>query len=422
MMDTPSGSMDKPRTSTKKKRRPLYIGGGVALAALITLGLSQLKPAPPSVDGAAIYTDTVRRGELVRQVRGPGTLTPEHIRIIPAVTAGRVDEIFARPGTAVEAGTLLLRLSNPEVELSLLESERQYAQARSETVNLRASLQTQILQLEGVVAQVQSQYNEAVRQARTNEDLASKGLIAANVAAASKDQVEELRTRLSIERQRLALAKGTVDAQLESQQLQVERLASLVAMRRQQLQSMDVRAGTAGVLQQLNLEVGQWVNPGIELARVVEPGRLKAVLRIPDTQMRDVVIGQVALIDTRNDTIRGRVVRIDPAAQGGTTGVDVALDGDLPASARPDMSIDGTIEIDRLNDVLYVSRPNYGSAGQTIGLFVVSPDGRTADRTQVRLGQTSVNFVEIVQGLRQGDRVILSDMQQWDAHNRVRIR
>jgi HlyD family secretion protein len=414
--------MDKPRTSNRKKRRPLYIGGGVALAALITLGLSQLKPAPPSVDGAAIYTDTVRRGELVRQVRGPGTLTPEHIRIIPAVTAGRVDEILARPGTAVDAGTLLLRLSNPEVELSLLESERQYAQARSETVNLRASLQTQILQLEGAVAQVQSQYNEAVRQARTNDDLAAQGLIAANVAAASKDQVEELRTRLSIERQRLALARGTVDAQLESQQLQVERLASLVSMRRQQLQSMDVRAGTAGVLQQLNLEVGQWVNPGIELARVVEPGRLKAVLRIPDTQMRDVVLGQVAMIDTRNDTIRGRVVRIDPAAQGGTTGVDVALDGDLPASARPDMSIDGTIEIDRLNDVLFVSRPNYGSAGQTIGLFVVSPDGRTADRTQVRLGQTSVNFVEIVQGLNQGDRVILSDMQQWDAHNRVRIR
>jgi HlyD family secretion protein len=183
-----------------------------------------------------------------------------------------------------------------------------------------------------------------------------------------------------------------------------------------------VRAGTAGVLQQLNLEVGQWVNPGIELARVIEPGRLKAVLRIPDTQMRDVVIGQTAWIDTRNDTIRGRVVRIDPAAQAGTTGVDVALEGDLPASARSDMSIDGTIEIDRLNDVLYVSRPNYGSAGQTIGLFVVSQDGRTAERTQVRLGQTSVNFVEVVQGLRQGDRVILSDMQQWDAHNRVRIR
>ncbi|HSJ26405.1 MAG TPA: HlyD family efflux transporter periplasmic adaptor subunit [Longimicrobiales bacterium] len=414
--------MDKPRSSPRKKRRPLYIGGGIALLALLTAGLSQLKPAPPSVDGAAIYTDTVRRGELVRQVRGPGTLTPEHIRILPAITAGRVDEILARPGTVVEPGTLLLRLSNPEVELSLLESERQLAQARTETVSLQASLRTQILQLESAVAQAQSQYNEAVRQANTSAELATRGLIAPNEASRAQDQVEEARTRLDIEKQRLELARGTVDAQLETQQLQVERLSSLVAMRRQQLESMDVRAGTAGVLQQLNLEVGQWVNPGMELARVVEPGRLKAVLRIPDTQMRDVVIGQVAFIDTRNDTIRGRVVRIDPAAQGGTTGVDVALDGELPASARPDMSIDGTIEIDRLDDVLFVSRPNYGSAGQAISLFVVSADGRTADRVQVRLGQTSVNFVEIVSGLNQGDRVILSDMQQWDAHNRVRIR
>jgi HlyD family secretion protein len=414
--------MDKPRSSPRKKRQPLYIGGGIAIAALITLGLSQLKPAPPSVDGAAIYTDTVRQGELVRQVRGPGTLTPEHIRILPAVTAGRVDEILARPGATVEPGTLLLRLSNPDVELQLLEAERLYAQARTETVNLRANLQTQILQLEGSVAQAQSAYNEAVRQANTSAELASRGLIAANEASRAKDQVDEARQRLRIEQQRLELSRSTVDAQLESQQLQIDRLASLASMRREQLKSMDVRAGTAGVLQQLNLEVGQWVNPGMELARVVEPGRLKAVLRIPDTQMRDVVMGQVAFIDTRNDTIRGRVVRIDPAAQGGTTGVDVALEGDLPSSARPDMSIDGTIEIDRLNDVLYVSRPNYGSAGQTISLFVLDADGRMAERTQVRLGQTSVNFVEVVSGLKRGDRVILSDMQQWDAHNRVRIR
>jgi HlyD family secretion protein len=414
--------MDKPRTSPRKKRQPLYIGGGIAVVALITLGLSQLKPAAPSVDGAAIYTDTVRHGELVRQVRGPGTLTPEHIRILPAITAGRVDEILARPGTAVEAGTLLLRLSNPDVELQLLEAERQLAQARTETVSLNANLRTQILQLESAVAQAQSAFNEAQRQANNSEELQRRGLIAANEAQRAKDQLEEARTRLSIERQRLELAKGTVDAQTESQQLQVERLSSLVAMRRQQLQSMDVRAGTAGVLQQLNLEVGQWVNPGMELARVVEPGRLKAVLRIPDTQMRDVVLGQRAFIDTRNDTIAGRVVRIDPAAQGGTTGVDIALDGDLPASARPDMSIDGVIELDRLHDVLYLSRPNYGSANSTISLFVVGADGRTAERTQVRLGQTSVQFVEIVSGLKRGDRVILSDMQQWDAHNRVRIR
>jgi HlyD family secretion protein len=414
--------MDRPRSSQKKKRQPLYIGGGVAVIAMTFLGLSQLKPAPPSVEGAAIYMDTVRHGELVRQVRGPGTLVPEHIRILPAFTAGRVDEILVRPGATVEAGTLLLRLSNPDVELALLESERQYAQARTETVSLRASLQTQILQLEGSVAQAQAQFNEAQRQASTSAELAARGLIAANEASRATDVVEEARQRLRIEQQRLELARGTVDAQLETQQLQVDRLASLVAMRRHQLESMAVRAGTAGVLQQLNLEVGQWVNPGMELARVVEPGRLKAVLRIPDTQMRDVVIGQVATIDTRNDTIRGRVVRIDPAAQGGTTGVDIALDGDLPASARPDMSIDGTVEIDRLSEVLFLSRPSFGGAGQVISLFVVAADGRTAERTQVRLGQTSVNFVEIVSGLKRGDRVILSDMAGMDAHSRVRIR
>jgi len=414
--------MDKPRTSPRKKRQPYYIGGGVALVALISLGLSQLKPAAPAVEGAAIYTDTVRFGELVRQVRGPGTLTPEHIRILPAITAGRVDEILVRPGAVVEPGTLLLRLSNPDVELALLESERQLAEARTQTVSLQANLRTQILQLESAVAQAQSAYNEAQRQASNSAELQRRGLIASNEASRAQDQLDESRTRLEIEKQRLELAKGTVDAQLETQQLQVERLSALVAMRREQLRSMDVRAGTSGVLQQLNLEVGQWVTPGLELARVVEPGRLKAVLRIPDTQMRDVVIGQRAFIDTRNDTIVGRVVRIDPAAQGGTTGVDVALDGDLPASARPDMSIDGTIEIDRLNDVLFVSRPNYGSAGQTISLFVVGPDGKAAERTQVRLGQTSVNFVEIVSGLNRGDRVILSDMSSVDAHNRVRIR
>jgi HlyD family secretion protein len=414
--------MDKPRTSTKKKRQPIYIGGGIALAALITLGLSQLKPAPPSVDGAAIYTDTVKRGELVRQVRGPGTLTPEHIRIIPAITAGRVEEIYARPGTAVEAGTMLLRLSNPDVELQLLESERQHNAAQTELINLRANLQTQVLTMEGAVAQAQSAYNEAVRQANTAQELASKGLIAANDASRAKDQVEESRKRLEIERQRLELAKSTVTAQLEQQAGQVDRLRGIVAFRRQQLESMQVRATSHGVLQRLDLEIGQYVNPGIELARVVEPGRLKAVLRIPESQMRDVVIGQTAWIDTRNDTIRGRVVRIDPAAQQGTFGVDVAFEGELPASARPDMSVDGTVEIDRLSDVLYVSRPNYGSAGQTIGLFVVAADGKTAERRQVRLGQTSVNHVEIVAGLDRGQRVILSDMQQVDAHDRVRIR
>jgi HlyD family secretion protein len=413
--------MDKPRANPRKKRGPLYVGIGVGAVALLTVGLSQLKPALPSVDRAAVWPDSVRRGPMVRSVRGPGTLTPEQIRILPAVTAGRVEQIYARPGTVVEAGTPLLKLTNPDVELQLLESERQYTAAQSELLNLRSSLQTQILNQEGNIASAQSQYNEAARQAKTSEELAAKGLVAPNDASAARDRLGELRTRLDIEHKRLELLKQTVDVQLNQQQLQVERLRSIVAFRRQQLESMDVRAGSNGVLQQLNLEVGQWVNPGVELARVVEPGRLKAVLRIPETQMRDVVIGQVAYIDTRNDTIRGRVVRIDPAAQNGTIGVDVALDGELPGSARPDMSVDGTVEIERLNDVLFTGRPNFGSAGATIGLFRVAKDGRTAERVQVRLGQTSVNHVEIVSGLQHGDVVILSDMSNYDSHQRVRI-
>lgn len=414
--------MDKPRTSTKKNRQRIYIGGGIAVAALITLGLSLLEPAVPTVEGAGVWTDSVRRGPMVRSVRGVGTLTPEHIRIIPAQTAGRVEQIHLRPGVTVEAGTPLIRMSNPDLELQLMESERQLRTAESDLLNLRSTLRTQILNQEGVIATVQSQYNEAIRQAKTNDELQAKGLIAPNEAARGRDQVEELETRLAIEKQRLDLLNSTVDTQLGAQQAQIRQLEAIVAHRRSQIAAMDVRAASGGVLQRLELEAGQWVNPGDELARIVEPGKLKAVLRISETQMRDVVIGQRAFIDTRNDTIEGRVVRIDPAAEGGTIGVDVAFDMELPASARPDMSVDGVVEIDRLQNVLHVSRPNHGSTGQTIGLWVLSENGGEAERVQVKLGQTSVNFVEIVQGLEQGDVVILSDMQQYDSHDRVKIR
>ena len=414
--------MDKPRTSTKKNRQRIYIGAGVGVAALITLALYSLDPAVPTVEGAGIWTDSVRRGPMVRSVRGVGTLTPEHIRIIPAQTAGRVEQIHLRPGVTVQPGTPLVRLSNPELELQLMESERQLRTAESDLLNLRSTLQTQILNQEGVIATVQSQYNEAIRQAKTNEELMAKGLIAPNEATRVKDQVVELETRLAIEKKRLALLNSTVETQLGAQQAQVRQLAAIVAHRRGLIDAMDVRAASGGVLQRLDLEAGQWVNPGTELARIVEPGRLKAVLRISETQMRDVVIGQRAFIDTRNDTIEGRVVRIDPAAEGGTIGLDVAFDGELPSSARPDMSVDGTVELERLQNVLHVARPNHGSTGQTIGLWVLSPDGKEAERVQVKLGQTSVNFVEIVQGLNQGDVVILSDMQQYDSNDRVRIR
>ncbi|MBR9990907.1 MAG: HlyD family efflux transporter periplasmic adaptor subunit [Gemmatimonadetes bacterium] len=414
--------MDKPRQSTRKNRQRVYIAAGIGAAVVITVAMLALEPAVPTVEGAAIWTDSVRRGPMVRSVRGVGTLTPEHIRIIPAQAAGRVEQIHLRPGVTVEAGTPLVRLSNPELELQLMESERQLRTAESELLNLRSSLQTQILNQEGVIATVQSQYNEAIRQAKTNEELTARGLIAPNEASRGKDQVVELETRLDIEKKRLALLHSTVETQIGAQQSQVRQLGAIVAHRRGLIDAMDVRAASGGMLSRLDLEAGQWVNPGTELARIVEPGRLKAVLRISDTQMRDVVIGQRAFIDTRNDTIEGTVVRIDPASQGGTIGVDVAFDSDMPASARPDMSVDGVVEIDRLQNVLHVSRPNHGSTGQTIGLWVLSKDGREAERVQVRLGQTSVNFVEIVSGLNQGDVVILSDMQQYDSSDRVRIR
>lgn len=414
--------MDKPRVNPKKKRRPFYIAGTVVLAALITLGLSRLKPAPPSVDGAVVWRDTVQRGDMIRQVGGPGTLLPEEIRIIPAITAGRVEEIFARPGTIVQPGTPLLRLTNPDVQLQLLEAERQLSNARTALVTLQVNVETQRLMQQAQVAQIQSQFNQAEREARVNEELLAKQLRSENEAARTRDQLNELKQRLQFERERLEIQSSSIDAQIKSQETEVQRLTQIVEFRRNELASMNVVAGTDGVLQRLDLEVGQWVNPGFELARVVKPERLKAVLRIPETQAVDVTIGQDATIDTRNGIVTGRVVRIDPAAQNGTVGVDVALPDQLPAGARPDLSVDGKIQIERLTDVLFVGRPQFGNANSTIGLFKLEPDGKTAVRVTVQLGQSSVNEVVIRQGLTEGDIVILSDMSQWDGYDRVRLR
>lgn len=414
--------MDKPRANPKRKRKPFYIAGGVVVAALITLGLSQLKPAPPGVERAAIWVDTVQRGPMVREVRGPGTLVPEDIWLIPAITAGRVDEIYARPGTQVQAGTPLLRLSNPDVELQLLEAERQLRAAESELVSQRSTLETQILNQEATIAQVQSLYNTAVRDARSADDMAEKGLIARNEADARKDALHENKVRLEVEQKRLELMREQLEEQVSAQQAQVDRLRSIVRFRRQELESMNVVSPAEGVLQRLDLEIGQWVNPGVELARVVQPGRLKAELRIPEVQAKDVAIGQLARIDTRNGIVEGRVVRIDPASQNGSVGVDVALDGELPPGARPDLSVDGTIEIERLPDVLFVGRPAFGNPESSVGMFKVTPDFRYADRVTVQLGRNSVNTIEVRGGLQEGDVVILSDMSQWDAVDRVRLR
>jgi len=351
---------------------------------------------------------------------------PEHIVIVSARTNGRVEEVFAQAGVQVEPGTLLLRLSNPDVQLQLLESERLLTQARSDLIQLQATLQSQTLALEAAAATAQSTYNEAERQVREGDELAAKGLIARNEASRRRDVLAESEQRLEAARQQVALAKSTLEPQLEGQRLQVQRLEGIVQYRQGEVESLNVRSPAIGVLQRLGsqstLEVGQWVFSGTELARVVQPGSLKAQIRIPETQIRDVALGQPAFIDTRTDTIPGHVMRIDPAAQNATVGVDVALEGELPASARPDLSVDGTIQLDRVENALYVGRPGYGSTGQTVGLFRLTADGKYAERVSVKLGRTSVNHVEILSGLKAGDVIILSDMSSWDQHERVRLK
>ena len=414
--------VDIPRAQ-KKKRAP-YIYGGIGLVAVVavTIALATLKPAAPTVDRGTVWVDTVRRGPMVRQVRGPGTLVPEQIQWVVAVTAGRVERILVQPGTQVEDTTTLMVLSNPDVQIQALEAERQVTSAEANLMNLRATLENQRLNQEAALATVRSQYREAMRQAKSSEELAKKGLIATNELQRARDNAEELAARIEIEQKRLNFLVASQQAQLSAQASEINRLRGLAAFRREQLASMVVRAGAKGVVTERALEVGQWATPGATLARVVQPGRLKAVLRIPETQAKDLTQGQLAQIDTRNGIINGRVIRIDPAAQNGTVTVDVALEGELPKSARPDLSVDGTIEIERLPNVLYVGRPAYGQAESVVGLFKLEPDNKSAVRVNARLGRSSVNTIEVISGLEEGDAVILSDMSAWDSAERVRLK
>lgn len=415
--------MDIPREPPKKGRRRLIYGGGaLGAVVLITVALSRLEPAAPTVERGTIWFDTVQRGSMLRAVRGPGTLVPEQIRWVSSLTQGRVERILVEPGDTVGSQTVLVELSNPDQQLRALSAEQQLAAAEAQLVNLRSTLQSQLLSQEGTVAQTRSDFREAERQAAAAVDLAAKGLISQYEVAQRQDAAEALKKRLAIEEQRLELQRGSMAEQISAQESQVRRLKEVVAFERVMLASMRVRAGAAGILRDLPLEEGQWVTPGQRLARVVGPSRLKAELRIPETQAADVVVGQTALIDTRTDTIMGRVMRIDPAAESGTVTVDVALEGELPRGARPDLSVDGTIEIERLDNVLYVGRPAYGQSHSIVGLFKVEPGGNSAVRVNVRLGRSSVNLIEIEEGLSEGDVVILSDMSRWDAVERVRIR
>lgn len=414
--------MDIPRPQRSNKRRVVQGGAAVGAVIVVTLLLANLKPAAPTVERGTVWMDTVRRGEMVREVRGPGSLVPEQIRWISALTPARVERILAQPGDSVDATTVLLELSNPDVQIQALEAQQQLTAAEAQLVNLRTTLETQRLAQQSAVAQARTAHNEARRNATVAETLAVRGLGSQFELNRARDQAEEAATRFTIEEQRLRLLTESADPQLRVQQEQVTRLRAINAHRQNEVRGLAVRAGESGVLQELPLQLGQWVVPGLVLAKVVQPGRLKAVLRIPETQATDVRIGLRALIDTRNGIAPGRVVRIDPAAQGGTVTVDVAFEGALPPGARPDLSVDGTIEIERLRDVLHVGRPAYGQANSTIGMFKMVEGGDHALRVSVRLGRTSVNSVEILEGLVERDVVILSDMTRWDGVERVRLK
>jgi HlyD family secretion protein len=414
--------VDIPREPAPRRRKYSQAAAIVGAVGLLVLLLSSLKPPVPAADLESVVVDSVRRGVMLREVRGPGTLVPEQVRWIAALTPARVERILVRPGTAVSAGTVLLELSNPDVQIEALEAQRQLTAAEAELVNLRTTLENQRLTQTGVVAATRSEYLQARRQAAAAESLGVSGGWSRNDISQARDKAAELETRYDVERRRLDLLAAAVDSQLAVQRAQVERLKAIAAFQLSRVRSLEVRAGEAGVLQELSLQLGQWVVPGTILAKVVQPTRLKAVLRIPETQVRDVALGQPASIDTHNGVVSGRVMRMDPAAQGGTFAIDVALDGPLPPGARPEISVDGTITLERVPNALFMARPPYGRSNGTTSLFKLVDGGRFAVRVPVQLGRTSVTTVEVLQGLEGGDRVIVSDMSRWDGVDRVRLR
>lgn len=413
--------MDIKRDPPKKTKRNVLIGVGVVALAAASVALSNLEARPQPVNRAELWIDSVVRGEMVREVRAPGTLVPEQMRFVAAVTAGRVEERPLRPGSPVTRGTVILVLSNPEVQLQALESQRQLTQAEQDFVTLRTSLESGRLSQASAVEQLKTQRSVAMRDAQVFQGLDGKGLSSKNEVERAKELASELGVRLDLEQKRLELMSTAMVEQLEKAKANVERLRAIARFQTDRVNSMRVLAGEDGVLQSLNWELGQWVNPGQELARVAQPGKLKAVLRVPETQVKDVVLGQRASIDTRNGLIAGRVMRVDPISQNGTVTVEVALEGALPKGARADLSIDGVIELERLSNVLHVTRPAYGQPESNVGLFKVSADGKTAERISVKLGRASVSTIEVQGGLQPGDSVIVSDMSRFDNTQKVRI-
>lgn len=416
--------MDIQRADLKiKKRRKQLLFGGLGLAAFVALGVwvAGLDAAAPQVERESLWLDSVKRGEMLREVRGPGLLVPKEIRWIAAETPARVERIVVKPGAVVEPDTVILELSNPEVAEAQLAAQSALVASQADLAAQRMTLESQLLDQRANLAGVEADYESARLQTEAEAELAQKGIIPTIQYRRSQLTSDRLKIRLDIEKERVAKFGQTMASQLEAQRARTDQLRSTAELRGRQLEGLKVRAGIAGVLQQVPVEEGQQVAAGMNLARVARPDVLMAELRIPETQVKDVVVGQSVSVDTRNGVVAGRVIRIDPAVLNGTVLVDVDLEGTLPPGARPDLSIDGTIQIERLGDVLYVGRPAYGQPESEVRLFKLDPESGIAQRVPVRLGRASVNLIEIQQGLQPGDQIILSDTSQWDEHDRLRI-
>ncbi len=398
---------------------------GVVLIAGVTVGLSQLKPAAPTVEKSSIWMDTVKRGQMLRQVRGNGTLVPEQIQFVQADTDGRVERILVLPGAEVKPETILLELSNPELKQAAFDAEWELKGAEAQLTKLRVQLESERLTQKAATASLRSDYEQAKLEAEADNNLSKRGLVPILTARRTRARADDLGARLQIEEERLKISEESTEAQLAVQEAEVQKVRALLELKRKQVEALQVRAGIEGVLQQIGdavtLQVGQRVTPSATLAKIVQPAKLKAEIKISETQAKDVQIGQIAAIDTRNGVIPGRVVRVDPSVFNGTVTVDVKLEGPLPRGARPDLSVDGTIELERLDDVLYVGRPVQGQPESTISVFKVINGGKEAVRVAIKLGRSSVSTIEILEGLQTGDQIVLSDMSAWDNHERVKL-
>ncbi|HZM63176.1 MAG TPA: HlyD family efflux transporter periplasmic adaptor subunit [Vicinamibacterales bacterium] len=406
----------------KRLRQAGYATVGAIIVVAVSIALARMEPAAPTVEQATVLIDTVKKGSIVRQVRGLGTLVPEDTRWLPSTTDGRVERILLRPGAAVGPNSVILELSNPQVEQEALNAKLALQSAQAALENLKVQLESEYLKDQAGAAALDAEFQQARMQAEADEELAKEQLVSEITRKQSQLKATTLQKRVKIENERLATARQSIDARLRVQQAAVDQAQAVAGLQASRLAALRVTPGFSGVLQQVPVEVGARVGPGANLARVADPMRLKAELKIAETQAKDIEIGQSAEIDTRGGIMAGKVSRKDPAAANGTVTVDVTLTDELVRGAVPDMSVDGTIQLERLENILYVGRPSLGQEQSTVGLFKVTSPSGDATRVQVALGKSSVNAIEVKSGLNEGDRVVLSDMSAWDAFERVRLR